>query len=495
MDSWLQRVDVPSWWNAHRSLRMATDCSGMGVPEIGERICGGVKHVWTCDNSKPSQKWLQGLLGDRVPVLNDMMERLYKEDSIFACDIWGYPRAFFRGWPDKLDVYVCSIIDKPFPDRPFRNYQLYPHPNYDDLSTKTGDKYADSVFSATLRTIQTVHPRSFVLESATSAAKTDVYNKALECLEKEYLVVKKHCKTRCFGVPQMGARVYYVGLCYEELDPAFKGKSDRILRDFVQSQLVKLQTSSDPRNHAGYNKSFDFRKFLQKEGLEVRVGQSTSSSSSESEESSMSSESMSCTCAVGAHCLAHPCKCSFCKKHGQHAKKCRWRINHREYSRLQSTKKKRRDYLKLWRRVKNDNTLKKAPDYFCLAARRGIDTMSPRCPRQRVALQELSYERNLFTPSTILNLGKSFGRCQIRADGLVPTLGKGCLGFFLPAYASYLTVDQLLCLSGLSPQQCKICYDLAKYQKNNDMDWMLGNTMTLSVVGPVLMVTLGMLRP
>ena len=158
-----------------------------------------------------------------------------------------------------------------------------------------------------------MHPRSFVLESATSAAKIDVYNKALECLEKEYLVVKNHCKTRCFGVPQMGARVYYVGLCYEELDPAFKGKSDRILRDFVQSQLVKLQTSSDPRNHAGYNKSFDFRKFLQKEGLEVRVGQSTTlSSSSESEESSMSSESMHCPphpcrCAVGVHCPAHPC--------------------------------------------------------------------------------------------------------------------------------------------------------------------------------------------
>ena len=209
----------------------------------------------------------------------------------------------------------------------------------------------------------------------------------------------------------------------------------------------------------------------------------------------MSSESMPCTCAVGVHCLAHPCTCSFCKKHGHHAKKCRWRINHRDYSRLQSTKTKRREYLQLWRRVKNDNKLKKAPDYFCLAARRGIDTMSPRCPRQRVALQELSYERNLFNPFTILNLGKSFGRCQIRADGLVPTLGKGCLGFFLPAYASYLTVDQLLCLSGLSPQKCKICYDLAKDQKNNDMDWMLGNIMTLSVVGPVLMVTLGMLRP
>ena len=214
----------------------------------------------------------------------------------------------------------------------------------------------------------------------------------------------------------------------------------------------------------------------------------------------MSSESMDspahpCTCAVGGHCGAHPCTCSFCSGTKPAHWTSRRRIIHRDYSRLQSTKKKRREYLKLWRKVKNDNTLKKAPDYFELAARKRIDTSSLRCPLQRLAVRELSKERSLFKPLTILNLGKSFGRCQIRADGLVPTLGKGCLGFFLPAYASYLTVDQLLCLSGLSPQQCKICYDLAKYQKNTDMDWMLGNTMTLSVVGPVLMVTLGMLRP
>ena len=145
--------------------------------------------------------------------------------------------------------------------------------------------------------------------------------------------------------------------------------------------------------------------------------------------------------------------------------------------------------------MKNDIKLKVAPDYFSLAARKGIDTSSPHCPRQRVALRELSYERSLLNGATILNLNKSFGRCQLRADGLVPTLGKGCLGFFLPSVASYLTVDQLLCLSGLSPRKNKICYELAKGQKNVDMEWMLGNTMTLSVVGPVLSVTLGMLRP
>ena len=65
----------------------------------------------------------------------------------------------------------------------------------------------------------------------------------------------------------------------------------------------------------------------------------------------------------------------------------------------------------------------------------------------------------------------------------------------MPSDASYLTVDQLLCLQGLSPQKKKICCELAKGQKDGDMDWRLGNSMTLSVIGPVLMVTLGMLRP
>ena len=69
------------------------------------------------------------------------------------------------------------------------------------------------------------------------------------------------------------------------------------------------------------------------------------------------------------------------------------------------------------------------------------------------------------------------------------------MSFFMPSDASYLTVDQLLCLQGLSPRKNKICYELAKDQKKVDMDSMLGNSMSLSVVGPVLMVTLGMLRP
>ena len=144
MDSWLQRVAVPSWWTAYRRLRMATDCSGIGVPEIamqmvGERIGGGVDHVWTCDSFKPSQYWLRGLLGDHT-MLNDMMERGYTESgSVTGCDVKGFPRTFIRSH-HKIDVYVCPIIIAR-PGRPL------------------------TIFSATLKTIRTVHPRSFVLES------------------------------------------------------------------------------------------------------------------------------------------------------------------------------------------------------------------------------------------------------------------------------------------------------------------------------------------
>ena len=255
---------------------------------------------------------------------------------------------------------------------------------------------------------------------------------------------------------------------------------------------------------------FDFGEFLKMEGLEIRMGQSTLSSS-ESEESSMSSESMHCPphpcrCAVGVHCPAHPCTCWQCKKRGHEAMRCLWRTFHRHYRSLQSTKDQRREYLRLWRKMKNDdNTLKKAPDFLYLAAQKRMLRMKSvgtaaarlRCPRSRVAL---SKERSLFKSLTILNLSNSRTfcnreLCQIREDGLVPTLGKGCLGLFVPSDASYLTVDQLLCLQGLSPKKNKLVYDWAKDEGSVDMEFMLANSMTLSVVGPLLMVTLGMLRP
>ena len=483
MDGWLRRAAVPSWWTAHRPLRMATDCSGIGVPEIamqmmGQRTGGAVDHMWTCDVFKPSQKWLQGLMGEHT-LLADMMERSFDITSgaFTATDIKGNQHTFKKDC--NIDVYVCGFMCTPFTRNGTRQSW-----NHEDTKT----------FWATLKTILAVLPRSFVLENVISIHdryNKPVLDKALMLLEKEYLVFQICCDSKLFGVPQRRARVYFVGVRHAELHPKYAGRSVEILRQFVEQKVKSFQTHTE-------GDKIDFRKFLKEEGLEVHEGQSSQSSESpESSPSSESSESCStdCTCAVSVHCLAHPCTCSYCKDYGEHAKKCRWRINIRNYTKLQSSRKKRLSYLKLWRKVKNDDKLKVAPDYFSIAARKGIDTSSPHCPRQRVTLRELSYERNLLNGATILNLKKSFGRCQIRADGLVPTLGGGCLGFFLPSVASYLTVDHLLCLSGLSPRENKICYQLANDQNNGDMEWMMGNTMTLPVVGPVLSVALGMLRP
>ena len=95
VDGWRQRAAVPSWWTAHRPLRMATDCSGIGVPEIamqmmGQRTGGAVDHIWTCDVFKPAQKWLQGLMGERA-LLADVMERSFGTTSgaFTATDIKG----------------------------------------------------------------------------------------------------------------------------------------------------------------------------------------------------------------------------------------------------------------------------------------------------------------------------------------------------------------------------------------------------------------------
>lgn len=333
-------------------------------------------------------------------------------------------------------------------------------------------------------------PRSFVLENIANPdwrlhGVLQDLGKELAPLEKEDLVFQIRCDSKLFGVPQSRVRLYVVGVRRAELHPTYANRSVMALSHLVKETAKTFQT----HRRTGKFVRFGFREFLKEEGLAVHEGQSSQSSGSP-ESAPSPSRSTDCTCAASAHCLVHPCRCSYCKDYGKERLK-----KLRDYTELQSTKKKRRSCLKLWRTVKKDDKLKVAPDYFSLAARKGVDTSSPRCPRQRATLRELSYERNLLNGATILNLKKTCGQCQLRTDGLVPTLGDNCLGFCLPSVASYLTVDQLLCLNGMSPRRNKICYELASGQNNCDMEWMLGNTMTLPVVGSVLPVGLGMLRP
>ena len=97
--------------------------------------------------------------------------------------------------------------------------------------------------------------------------------------------------------------------------------------------------------------------------------------------------------------------------------------------------------------------------------------------------------------NVVLNLGKSLGRKLFRKDGLVPTLGHGCTMFFLPAYAAFLEVPQLLCVTGLHPVNNPKEFKLARDMKKRDMDLLIGNAMRALVVGHVMAVALGIITP
>lgn len=62
-EKWAAAATSVPWWKPGRCLRVATDCSGMGIPELAlwelARTVGGrsVDSVFACDIGKPSQRW------------------------------------------------------------------------------------------------------------------------------------------------------------------------------------------------------------------------------------------------------------------------------------------------------------------------------------------------------------------------------------------------------------------------------------------------------
>ena len=121
----------------------------------------------------------------------------------------------------------------------------------------------------------------------------------------------------------------------------------------------------------------------------------------------------------------------------------------------------RREYLKRWRHVRKDKSIKAVPDYFALARHLHLDTSAVTSPLNRNALRHLSQVQNLLHTNGVMRLNKSIGRNSFRSDGIVPTLTCGCTRMFVPSAASLLTVPQLLCLSGVHPERHPDVVELA----------------------------------
>ncbi len=105
--------------------------------------------------------------------------------------------------------------------------------------------------------------------------------------------------------------------------------------------------------------------------------------------------------------------------------------------------------------------MQSVPSYFQLARLRGLDTTWITSPLNRNCMIQLSMTANLLSRHTVLRLNKTFGRNSLRSDGVVPTLTDGCTMMCVPAAATTLTVNQLLCLTGLHPDSHSQAFDVA----------------------------------
>ena len=64
--TWAKSAPTISWWSPERPVRVATDCTGLGVVEMALETLASqrgvsVQTMFACDIWSASQRWLQGL--------------------------------------------------------------------------------------------------------------------------------------------------------------------------------------------------------------------------------------------------------------------------------------------------------------------------------------------------------------------------------------------------------------------------------------------------
>ena len=451
------------WRSPPMVIRVATDCSGMGIPEMGLEVLAMKNNfktecVFMCDNAKPCQQWLQNLeLGGIIYI--DMTTRIFdkKRQAIKGLTINGVNEVISTKEKD-LDLYLCGFPCTPFTPNGLRQ-------GFDDVASKP--------FWSCLKTIITLKPKVAILENVTGLGKEDtkqVVEKSLSHL-KGYVVVWLLMKTKDFGIPHDRERYYMICFRAESLHEIFKGRSPDILAAFIHEKTKSWKQKLN----------IDFMKWFEVNDVPVVP---------EVYRSDEPDFDGTCTCQNDKACKVHVCACQICKREGADKKKCTWRETHKLY--INRKLKAIVQFRKLWRRVKHDATLKSVPDYFEMARKRGVSTRMLQKPRERCILKTISKHCNLLRPCSILNLDKTIHRCSVRQNGLVPCLGYSCTGFYLPAAGTYLTVPQLLKLTGMNENLPNNWFEKACQVSKHQISLMIGNAMTLPVVTSLTSAALSM---
>ena len=276
-----------------------------------------------------------------------------------------------------------------------------------------------------------------------------------------YVLQVIHLNTADFGVPQQRVRIYIIMLRVD----AIRGTADT-----CQQLLINIVERSKTKEKA------NFVTWLATRGFPITPLEST--------ESAESVEPVVCSsCGINKACEKHVCKCLQCKKHNPSKKQCKWRASMRLFMASPAERKKAKTYLAKWKSIKKDKQLNKPPSYFELSVKKQL-RVKVKSPRERCLLEVLSRGRNLHSATAILDLSQSISRVAFRSDGLVPTLGTGCSGLFVPSAGVHLTPQQCLTLQGVSLGG----RDLTGFT-NEQLHRLAGNAMSVPVVGAVMWAT------
>jgi DNA-cytosine methyltransferase len=389
-----------------------------------------------------------------------MLSRQHFADGMSGLTILGEDMRLNRAESD-LDFYVVGFPCTPFSDRGAKR-------GFDDDVAQT--------FWTTVRTVSTMRPRGVLLENVQGLAKSKCLVTVLKALQvvKGYIVQAVTVNAKDFGVPQNRNRIYIMMLRQDALlEPS--GEAFKLIL-----ALLAESRCSPPRS---------FTTWLRKRGLPLEPSKPL--------EPSMPLELLGpskplCTCRLGGGCGVHRCCCRLCGGQANvSARHCAWRKYIRNYLLMPRVRKQRSTYVKMWRQVRKNPNLKAPPGFFELAKARKIDLSGVlTTQRERNTVEAISLTKNILAKDVIFDVGQNIDRVAIRSDGLVPTLTCGCSKLFVPSVGKYLQPAQCLSLQGFDVSKCNL-----QSFSDDELFFLAGNAMTVSVVGTMLWAMLTQLKP
>lgn len=454
--TWRRKANAATEWPpcSNLDVRVASDCSGLGTPELALKAYGAVygvkcKSVFCCDVLPASRRFLQQNL-DADVLLADMTERLHQPGSISALDLDG--RRVLVPRQADIDLYVAGTMCTPFSPKGAQK-------GFQDENAKTLVEF--------LRTLVTLRPRSAVLENVVLQAKFKDKFAELLSIVSGYTIRTFVFAAFDYGLPQSRIRQYTVFLRKDALRAA-----PAVTWGFFKAAMVSARISRDDL--------MAFPVFL------AHAGESLPESGTQQTDTPADEE---CRCNPKVTCNLHACHCPQCRRAGRQTLRCKWRSHAVKFEACVTSRKARLTYLKQWRLAKRNHKLKSVPDFFILARLRGLDFSIITSPRERCMLRSVAKQQNLLHQNAVIDLSQGIQRKVVRRDGLVPTLGTGCSRIMVPSTGSFLNWRQCSWLQGINITELNLENVTA-----DEMHHMAGNAMCLPVVGTVIVAALSLLE-